>query len=149
MVEFGGYDISRAKQRVVSDKHKAMMKDYIDHNITRDDVARQLDAENEAKYWRDFRDHYKPFGEPGEGGELDFAEIPEHTPGVYYDLSTDEFVRRSDGVLPEPAAIVSEPQRSLPEPQVPSSGRGGRDAPRSANPVVRAIRSLGRLFGKG
>ncbi|UGC97974.1 hypothetical protein [Rhodococcus phage P19] len=150
---FGGYSKDMVQTKI-SDFHKAMIEDYLHNHIDAEDIERELNrvGESEAQYWSQFRDKYKPFiTEDGTGGPAFLARIGtvEHTIGVYYNLDRNQFepVRLNPPPAEPPRPKAEE--RTLPEPQVPSGGRGRGDTQGKPSAVVRVARGIGRIFGIG
>lgn len=150
-MKFGGGDDGGE----VSDFHRALIEDYVNHEQTRDDIERELAnvGEEEGAFWDEFREKYEPFATiDGSGGDafLDSLGGPvAHEPGVYFDLERGEVHEPEQRPAPGQRPPAPTPQTPVPGTPVPSPGRGRRDEAKKPNAVVRVGRRIGRWLGIG
>lgn len=136
----------------LADFHSELFKEFLEGDITVQDIAEMLNNEEERDFWEDFRFRYAEYGDDREtmlealkNEEKDRATKDQRD----RKNRADELHARERGRKSGPQEHPRE-KTPLPEPEVPRSGRGGRKpSGESTNPVIRALGRIGRrIFGR-
>ncbi len=136
----------------LSDFHEEQFKEFLEGNITAEDIHNMYNNEEERDWWENFRFQYHEYGDDREtmlealrDAEKERAADIERDRKDRADRLRARGRRRKSGPQEHP-----EQKASLPEPQISRHRRGSGKAPReSANPIIRALGRFGRkLFGR-
>lgn len=133
------FDEARKGSVSIDQIRHELMLNYINHDIGQRDISNVYNEYEERVFWEEFRILYQNAGDD----RTTFIERLEASVSGNDGGIALKRGNASDLVNAE----TTTPIEPLPEPFVPSSGRRRGDTQGKDNPVVRAIRRIGRIFG--
>lgn len=134
------FEEARKGAKTVKQVRHQMMVGFLEHRYTQEDIKNLYSEHEERNFWEEFRIHYQ---NADNNKTLFLERLDASVSGGDGGLSLNR--GRANSEFNPKEATTIEP---LPEPSIPRRGRRGSDTPRQPGPVVRAIRRIGRLFGK-
>jgi hypothetical protein len=135
----------------ISDFHDRLFREFLQHDITAEDIAEMLNNEEQRVFWEDFRLRYLQAGEDSETmlRTLTDEEKDKHREAESTRArdARNELIQRRGDYLGAPP--LSQPEKkSLPEPEVSRNRRGGSRPSKPQSPIIRALGKIRRiLFG--
>jgi len=125
------------------------MARFVTHDLTQADIEEMYNPYELAQFWEEFRVLYL-------NANNDVALFLERLEDSATGMGTTALDRgNATPVVRLPGQAKGKQTKEgttiepLPEPFIPRAGRGRGNAPREQSPVVRLVRSIGRIFGFG